>query len=723
MVRQPSRALRHRRHGRDFVGRWDARWHRDGDHEQQWRRDIHESLDFRHRRCADVDLHVGGRDLGDVELDRRRCRRRDGAVDHHSAVVGGATGIALAQQPAVQIRDASGNAVSQSGVQITAAIATGGGTLGGTTTASTNASGLATFTNLAITGVGTQTLSFTSNGLGTVTSTAIGVTAGPPSQLSITTQPSSSAQSGSVFAQQPVIQLRDAGGNAVSQSGVAVTASILTGGGTLGGTASASTDAGGVATFSNLSISGTAGSRTLSFAAAGFTNVSSSAISVSSGSATKLAVTTQPSGTAQVGVQLAQQPSVQLRDASNNTVAQAGVLVTATVSAGSLTGTSSATTTQRRRHLCESRDRRHSRGADAHVRVDRADVGDVVIDHGQCRRRESSCDHDAAWRDGKLGFALSPQPAVKVTDLSGNAISGASVTAAIATGSGTLGGTAAATTNASGVATFTNLSITGSGSFTLMFTASSVISPNSSAITVTAPATAAKLAMSTQPPTSVNSGATFTAAARLQDASGNNISQSGVSVTIAVASGSGTLGGTKTVTTNATGIATFSTLTITGSGAHTLTVTSGSLTAATSNSITVNTPPPATNLGITTQPSTSATSGQAFARQPVIQLRDASNAAVSQSGVVVTAAIATGGGTLGGTATATTNASGVATFTNLSISGADGARTVSFSAPSLTGATSSAVTVDRGSAELRAGVRSGRAHDGVPGQHGLVRIR
>jgi uncharacterized protein YjdB len=103
--------------------------------------------------------------------------------------------------------------------------------------------------------------------------------------------------------------------------------------------------------------------------------------------------------------------------------------------------------------------------------------------------------------------------------------------------------------------------------------------------------------------------------------------------------------------------------------------------------------PAASRVGITTQPSTTAQSGAAFAQQPVLQLRDSSNNPVSQSGVAVTAAVASGGGTLGGTATVTTDGSGVATFTNLSITGTTGSRTLSFTAASLTGATSNAVLV------------------------------
>src|SRR5256886_3765935 len=95
----------------------------------------------------------------------------------------------------------------------------------------------------------------------------------------------------------------------------------------------------------------------------------------------------------------------------------------------------------------------------------------------------------------------------------------------------------------------------------------------------------------------------------------------------------------------------------------------------------------------TTPPSARAQSGVAFAQQPVVQLRDANGNAVSQSGVTVTAAIATGGGTLGGTLTATTNGSGVASFTDLAITGTAGDPTLSFSAPGLTAATPGTITI------------------------------
>jgi hypothetical protein len=100
----------------------------------------------------------------------------------------------------------------------------------------------------------------------------------------------------------------------------------------------------------------------------------------------------------------------------------------------------------------------------------------------------------------------------------------------------------------------------------------------------------------------------------------------------------------------------------------------------------------AAKLAITTQPSASATSGQALAQQPVVQLQDANGASVSQGGVIVTAAVASGGGTLSGITSVTTSTSGSATFSNLVITG-NGTQTLQFTAPNLGAATSTPITV------------------------------
>ena len=98
-------------------------------------------------------------------------------------------------------------------------------------------------------------------------------------------------------------------------------------------------------------------------------------------------------------------------------------------------------------------------------------------------------------------------------------------------------------------------------------------------------------------------------------------------------------------------------------------------------------------LAMAVQPAGTAQSGAPLSRQPSIRLESAQGAAIAQSGVSITAAIASGGGTLSGTTTVTTNASGVAAFDNLVITGSNGPRTLIFAAANYTPAVSSPVTV------------------------------
>src|SRR3989449_4721242 len=101
-------------------------------------------------------------------------------------------------------------------------------------TQTTNGSGIATVGSWTLsTTAGTNTLTATSSGLtgSPVTFTADG-TAGAAGRVGFPTAPSSTAPSGASLAQQPVLQLEDANGNPVSQSGVVVTATLSPAGAT-----------------------------------------------------------------------------------------------------------------------------------------------------------------------------------------------------------------------------------------------------------------------------------------------------------------------------------------------------------------------------------------------------------------------------------------------------------------------------------------------------------
>ncbi len=210
----------------------------------------------------------------------------------------------------------------------------------------------------------------------------------------------------------------------------------------------------------------------------------------------------------------------------------------------------------------------------------------------------------------------------------------------------------------------------------------------------TAAAEGDHLGMVTQPSGAVDNAAfVFQPAVRLEDASNNPLADAGHVITASIASGSGTLVGTLTATTESNGTATFVNLEIQGTGDHTINFDdSHGLTAVVSATFDVaSAPSVATKVVIIQQPG-SATEDAPFSVQPTVQLRDDGDNDISSSGVTVTASLATGAGTLGGTLTADTDAAGLATFVSIEHDTAE-TITIDFDAPALTGATSNAVIV------------------------------
>jgi hypothetical protein len=180
-------------------------------------------------------------------------------------------------------------------------------------------------------------------------------------------------------------------------------------------------------------------------------------------------------------------------------------------------------------------------------------------------------------------------------------------------------------------------------------------------------------------------------------------SQAGDAVTVAftVESGAGTPTGTVTVSgggQSCTGAAPSGTcaLTLTEPGSVTLTASyagSGNFAASSDDeSHQVEAPPPS-QLGLTTQPSSTAVPAVAFDRQPVVQLQTAGGSPQSVAGVAVTAALASGSGLLTGTTTVATDGSGQAAFSGLAIAGLPGSYTLRFTAPGYTDVTSAPVTL------------------------------
>ena len=248
-------------------------------------------------------------------------------------------GVAFASQPVVKIENSSNAVVTTASAPITLAIGTNpGGTLACTTNPVTATSGVATFAGCGITGTaGTYTLSAASTGLTSGTSGNITINAGTATQLAITTEPSSTANSGAALGTQPVVKVEDSSGNVVTSVNTgSASASIASGsGGSIAAGGTSGTFSSGVATFSGLALNGVnANVYTLTFTGDAFTTVASTNITMSTGAATQLVITTEPSPTDASGAALATQPVVQVEDSGGNVVTTNSSTVTANFTSG-----------------------------------------------------------------------------------------------------------------------------------------------------------------------------------------------------------------------------------------------------------------------------------------------------------------------------------------------------------------------------------------------------
>ena len=301
------------------------------------------------------------------------------------------------------------------------------------------------------------------------------------------------------------------------------------------------------------------------------------------------------------------------------------------------------------------------------------------------------------------GGSAIPNFTVQVEDANGNVVttSSAAVTVAIANnpGGGTLSGTL--TQNAaSGVATFSGVSIDKIGTgYTLSAASTGFSNVTSSAFNVTVGA-ANKLAFGTQP-SDTTAGSSISPAVTVQilDA-GGNLTSSTANVTIAIGTnpGSGTLSGTLTHAASA-GTATFSGLSINKAGlGYTLQATSGTLAVADSTTFNI-TAGPATQVAFTVQPGNTA-SGAAISPAVQASIEDANSNVVTNSSAAVTLGLVSGHGTSGATLAGTLTQSAVAsvaTFDDLSLNLAGTGYELSAGASGLTSATSTAFNITGGS--------------------------
>lgn len=619
-----------------------------------------------------------------------------------SNVVAGA-----ANSPSIQVtvQDASGATVTTSFALITLAIDPGSATIGGTV-AVFAVNGVATFSNITVTRVGTgYKLTASATSLTGATSNTFNVTLGTANRVSFLQQPTHTALS-QTMAPAVTVAVQDAFFNTVTGAAATSVTLSLTGCiATLGGTTTANSTS-GVATFSNLSIATQVSSCTLSATATGLTSGTSSAFNiVAATGAVKLGFITNPPTNTTAGTTLGT-IQVALQNANGTTVTTATpttvtLALGANPGSGSLTGTLTAST---------------SGGIATFFgpALTTASTGYTLAATAPgYQPATGSAFNISAGTATKVGFLrqpttstagvpFSPSVQVAVQDAYNNTVtaSAASVTLQFS-GVGTSGGSFAGPTTSivsavSGLATYTGLRVNKSATgYILLATSGFLTSAASSSFNIDR-APASLLAFSTQPSASYPAGTAISVAVQTQDSVGNVFTDPSAAITVSLTGGTAgaVLSGTRTVTP-VSGSAAFTNLSVDRSG--TLYQLNASATGFANNlsSTFAIVAGSATRLGFVQAP-TNTTYGVSISPAVTVAVQDQYGNTVTNATDAVSMAIGTdpiptttlsGGGS-------TAAASGVATFAGLTLNRTSGTGyTIVANAMGLTSATSGSFTM------------------------------
>ena len=417
-------------------------------------------------------------------------------------------GSAISPAVQVQVMDQFGNLVSTDSSDQVSMTANGPGSwTGSSTTKVTVSSGVATFSNLAPTKVGSYTLSTTVFGLSGATSNAFNVGAAAASTLSFSQQPSD-ANAGAALSPAVQVQLFDKYGNPETTDNsdqVNMTVASGTGSWTSNSTTGV-TFSGGIATFSNLMLT-KAGSYTLKATVTGSPSLTATSYSfgVSAASASQLSLSGQPGG-AIAGSPISPTVQVQVLDSYGNLLSSDytdQISVTAASGPGSLTSNSTTTV-------------RVSGGVATFSNLILTKVGTYTLSanapgctcvtstfFGVGAASAFTLSFTVQPGNGTAGSAINPAVQVQVQDQFGNLVSTDNtdkVTITNGNPSGSFSSNSITTVKVSGgVATFSNLVPIVSGTYTLFARVSSLSSNAISTSFVVSAASASKLFFSIQP--------------------------------------------------------------------------------------------------------------------------------------------------------------------------------------------------------------------------------
>jgi adhesin/invasin len=559
----------------------------------------------------------------------------------------------------VRVTDGSGN--QSAGVTVTMTAQGGAGSLTGTTTATSDANGQARFSNLTITTTGTYQLKATAGSVTTL-SNSFNITGAVSRIVEVLSGNSQTATVGTAYATPLKVTVKDVYGNLVATASVVFTApsggpSVTFDG---SGTATAITDSSGVATSPGLTANSQSGPVRVMAATSGASQSAAFDLTNAPGPNNRLAFVQQPTNTAS-GLLIAPPVTVQLKDGSGNSLAMANVAVT--IQANPLTQqfrAISGTTTQNTNaaglatfaNLSVAQPGNYQLVSSA-TSFASAQSNPFTITAGS---PASIATAGGTPQSATISTAFADPLAVVVRDASGNPVIGVSVTfMAPTSGASATLSAAQATTDAAGRASVTATANTIAGGYTVTAGLSGVSGTASFAL-INVAAGAAILAF-VQQPASTTAGATISAVSvKLTDSGGNPLNS--VGVTLSAQGGGGTLEGTQTGTTDATGTATFNDLRITTTGTYQLKAVAGALSAL-SNTFQI-TPAAAANITVFDGNGQTAAVGTAYGAPLRASVVDAFTNPIANAQVTFTVPASGASVTFASSATVSTDASGIA---------------------------------------------------------------
>lgn len=519
-----------------------------------------------------------------------------------------------------------------------------------------------------------------------------------PSVLVLLTAPPGSAVAGVPLDPQPVIQLRDAAGADLLTAGVPVTVGLASGGGTLTGVTSRVTDAAGRAAFEGLAIAGGTGARSLRFTAPGFTGVTSGAIDVGAISTVTAILSDSPDpslpGQA-VEVRYGVTASTGTPSGDVTVSAGGGESCSATVAAGGCVLTLGGSGS----HILVAR---YSGGG---AFAPSEDTESHVVEQPQPAGPSSSASSVSVDPSRISVITGRATVRVDVRDAAGNQLGGVPVSLSVS-GSGNTVTPGSVTTNGGGDARF-ELTSTVAETKSITAVAAGVTLDDRPTLVVERAAT--ETSIESDEPDPSDAGATVTVRFTVRSSAGEptgdvTVSGGSASCVAPVTTGSCSLQlsdpGDVTLTARYAGDASFAPSE--DSEGHQVQAPAQPL------------------LRLRSEPSEQAVPGVAFDRQPEVQLALEGRGDVQQGGVAVSAALASGSGSLQGTTTVVTDDKGRAAFADLAISG-EGAHTLVFTAIGYAPVTSGPITLSR--AETRTAIEDDEPDPSAPGEAFEVRFR